>query len=112
MLQVANVAQGVVSISAVHELRDPAEARRFLLEGLWWQRLTKPAAAGVAPALTLALELVASGQPLPPVGFVADVAVAATSGNSGIDRDLEAPPGVPATALRIYEDHVLGKLFA
>jgi hypothetical protein len=107
-----NLSRGTVTTSSVHELRDPAAARRFLLEGLWWQRVAKPAPAGVLPAFTLALELAASGQPLPPLGFIADVANAPTSGGDfSIGDDSTSPPGVPVGTLRIYEDHVLGKLF-
>ncbi len=98
----------------IYELRDPAEARRFLLQGLWCQRAAAPVPAGVKPALALALEVAAGGQPLPPVGFVADVAAAA-SGAAGESRAARAdrlPPGVPANLLRTYEDHVLGKLYA
>jgi hypothetical protein len=61
---------------------------------------------------TLALELVAGGQPLPPLGFVADVASAAAGGDSSSGRGLPNPPHVSANWLRIYEDHVLGKLYA
>jgi hypothetical protein len=94
-----------------YELRDPAEARRFLVQGLWWQRVAQPAVGGVQAALNLALEVSAGGHLLPPVGFVADVANAA----SGIGSDARASgplPGVPVNLLRTYEDHVLGKLYA
>jgi hypothetical protein len=93
------------------ELRDPAEARRFLLQGLWWQRVASPNASGVRAALGLALEVAAGGQPLPPVGFVADVANAAF----GVSTDVRADRlllAVPVNLLRTYEDHVLGKLYA
>jgi hypothetical protein len=100
-----------VAAKILYELREPNEARRFLLQGLWWQRVTHPAAAGVWPALELALEVSAGGQPLPPVGFVADVANAAT-GVAADARHSRPLPGVPANLLRTYEDHVLGKLYA
>ena len=93
------------------ELRDPEEARRFLLQGLWCQRVTPPAAGGVGPALALALEISAGGQPLPPVGFVADVASAAfdLGGASRSTRPFPSLPGVQSNLLRTYEDwHAAG----
>ena len=39
------------------EIRDAAEARRFLAQGLWLQRAAAPKAATVSPALRRALEL-------------------------------------------------------
>jgi hypothetical protein len=101
-----------VTAKTTYELRDPGEARRFLLQGLWWQRVIPPMAASVRPALVLALEIAAGGQPLPPVGFVADVANAAL-GVGGRSANVFRPlPGVPANLLRTYEDHVPGKLYA
>jgi hypothetical protein len=97
-----------------YELRDPDEARRFLTQGVWWQRVTPPTAATVRPALEWALEVASSGQPLPPVGFVADL------GNAAFGADWENRPGqevlaapfLPINLVRTYEDHVLGKLYA
>jgi hypothetical protein len=96
------------------ELRDPVEARRFLLQGLWWQRVTPLTPASVRPALALSLEITAGGQPLPPPGFVADVATVAISveADGRATSALRSLPGVPANLLRTYEDHVLGKLYA
>jgi hypothetical protein len=96
---------------SVHELRDPDEARRFLLQGLWLQRVLPPA---VRPALEWCLEVASLGHPLPPPGFVADAGAVAF----GLDWDARASredrpvPGVPHGLLRAYEDHVLGKLYA
>jgi hypothetical protein len=95
-------------------LRDPDEAQRFLLQGLWLQRAVPPAASTVRLALEWALEITAGGQPLPPIGVVADVGHAAF----GADRDARArreflsPPGLPPSLLPNYEDHVLGKFYA
>lgn len=100
-----------VAAKTLYELRDPNEARRFLLQGLWWQRVAPPAVASVRTALALALEVSSGGQPLPPAGFVADVAHAAT-GVTADARRARPLPGVPANLLRTYEDHVLGKLYA
>jgi hypothetical protein len=97
-----------------YELRDPAAARRFLLQGLWFQRVMPPAAAHVRPALGWAMEAVSAGRLLPPIGFLSDL------GHVLLGLDLEARPAgssvavpsVPIHLLRTYEDHVLGKLYA
>jgi hypothetical protein len=95
------------------ELRDLDAARSYVLQGLWLQRVVRPAAALVRPALEWALEIASAGNPLPPIGFVADL------GNVvyGLDRGRQAKehvevPGWPHTLARSYEDHVLGKIYA
>jgi hypothetical protein len=95
------------------ELRDPDEARRFLLQGLWLQRSVPSAATSVRPALEWALEIASAGNPLPPVGFVADVGLVAF-GQDREGRPREALPvaGLSSGLARTYEDHVLGKLYA
>src|SRR5207244_1839753 len=56
------------------ELRDLDEARKYLLQGLLLQRVAAPpTAAAVRDALAWAQEIAAAGDPLPPVGFVADL---------------------------------------
>jgi hypothetical protein len=95
-------------------LRDPDEAQRFLLQGLWLQRAVPPTAATVRHVLEWALEITGGGQPLPPVGVVADLGHAAF----GADQDARASreavslPGLPPALMRTYEDHVLGKVYA
>lgn len=98
----------------MYELRDSDEARRFLLQGLWWQRVTPPRPAIVREALEWALEIVSGGQELPPLGFLADVGHIAFGQDheAPSDRDALAVPSLPITLLRTYEDHVLGKLYA
>lgn len=97
----------------VVELRDLDAARKFLLQGLWLQRVVKPSAGLVRSALEWALEIASNGQPLPPIGFVADL------GNVvyGLDRGRQSKehvevPGWDAALLRNYEDHLLGKIYA
>jgi vWA domain found in the FtsH ternary systems/N-terminal helical region fused to the FtsH ternary system vWA domain len=95
------------------ELRDPDSARTYILQGLWLQRVIRPTATLVKPALEWALEIAASGQALPPVGFVADLGNVAY----GLDRgrqtkDAAIVPGWPTTLARSYEDHFLGKVYA
>jgi hypothetical protein len=100
------------------ELRDGREARRYLLQGLWLQRTVSPATDTVRPALEWAREIVAAGQPLPPLGFVADLGhlLLGTewdlSGATRTSRDLPVVPGLPVGLARTYEDHVLGKMVA
>lgn len=97
-----------------HTIRDSFDARRFLAQGLWWQRVLPPTAATVRAALTWAKELASGGQPLPPIGFVADL------GHAALGDDWDARPGreqvsvpnLPMNLIRTYEDHVLGKIYA
>jgi hypothetical protein len=99
---------------AIHVIRSSAEARRFLTQGLWWQRVLAPTAATVRDSLAWIKEAAAGGQPIPPSGFVADIGHLAfgeeMEGRSG--RDGPAVPNLPINLLRTYEDHVLGKVFA
>src|SRR5579885_960085 len=101
-------------MSTTYELRDLDEARQFLAQGLWLQRVRAPAAALVRPALRWALEVASAGHPLPPVGFVADVGHAALGADweARPGREAGLVPGLPPGLTRTYEDHVLGKLFA
>jgi hypothetical protein len=99
---------------SIQELRSTDEATRFLQQGLWLQRVQPPSAATVRPALEWTLELASAGDPLPPVGVVADVGHVAL----GADREIHPAresltiPGWPAGLARTYEDHVLGKFYA
>jgi hypothetical protein len=97
-----------------YDLRDPDDARRFVLQGLRCQRVLSPAPATVRPALEWASEAASEGMPLPPIGFIADLGHVAL----GLDLDVrqarnaEAVPSIPINLLRTYEDHVLGKVYA
>lgn len=76
-------------------------------------RAVRPTAATVKSALEWSMEVAASGQPLPPVGFVGDVghiALGADAEHRG--KDAVQVPGWQSGLARQYEDHVLGKLFA
>jgi hypothetical protein len=100
----------------VYELRDPAEARRYLVQGLWLQRAVAPHAETVALALAWMQELATGGEPLPPVGLVADIGHLAlgldTRAQAVAGRDALDVPGWTGRLARTYEDHVLGKLDA
>jgi hypothetical protein len=98
---------------SVVELRDLNEARRYVLQGLWLQRVARPAGARAKLVLEWALEIAANGHPLPPVGFVADLGLIAYGFDpSGETAEHIEVPGWPATVARSYEDHVLGKVYA
>jgi hypothetical protein len=98
----------------VEILRDPDEAQRFILQGLWLQRAVPPAASTVKSILDWALQIAADGQPLLPIGVVADFGHVAF----GAERDARSTrepiiiPGLPPAIMREYEDHVLGKVYA
>jgi vWA domain found in the FtsH ternary systems/N-terminal helical region fused to the FtsH ternary system vWA domain len=97
-----------------YELRDLDEARDFLLQGLWLQRVVPAGKGNVVEALAWAMEIAAGGQPLPPIGFVADLGhVAFGMDWEGRDsRNALAIPSLPINLFRTYEDHVLGKIYA
>ncbi len=100
----------------MHKRSEPdnsEEARQLLTQGLWLQRLQALSPATVRPTLRWALEIAAAGDPLPPLGFIADLGHAAL----GIDGEMKpgrevSLPGVGSGLLRTYEDYVLGKLHA
>jgi hypothetical protein len=96
------------------EIRDSDEARRFLVQGLWLQRVRPPTPATVRDALQWSLAVASGGEPLPPIGFIADLGTLAF----GLDREERADrgnlaiPGLSAAVARAYEDYVLGKFYA
>jgi hypothetical protein len=94
------------------ELRSPDDARAFVLQGLHLQRLLPPRPETVRPILEWALEIASSGQPLPALGFVADVgnAVFGLERVPGRRRQDSAARGLAPGLVRAYEDHVLGKI--
>jgi hypothetical protein len=94
------------------ELRNPDDARAFVLQGLHLQRLVPPSPQTVRPILEWALEIASGGQPLPALGFVADVghAVFGLERVPGRRRQDSAARGLAPGLVRAYEDHVLGKI--
>jgi hypothetical protein len=98
------------------ELRDLDKARQFLYQGLWLQRVIHPPAPRlVKDILNWGLEIASAGEPLPPIGFVADVGIVAFNLDRGEKKPREqAQPGpeLPSVLARTYEDHVLGKIYA
>lgn len=97
----------------VVELRDLDTAREYLVQSLWLQRVLKPSAGTVKAALTYAHQIASLHHPLPPLGFVGDVAAVAF-GTDGGKWTKQHPdiPGWQHTLTRAYEDHLLGKLYA
>ena len=97
----------------VVELRDVADARRYVAQGLHFQRAVVPTPTTISFALKVSLSIVSGGDPLPPVGFVADFGHAVFGSDRG-QRSRERPPvpGWPAHQCRAYEDYVLGKVTA
>lgn len=99
-----------------YELRDLEEARRFVVQGMWWQRVLPPRPERVRAVLEWALETASAGSDLPPIGFLADLGHVAFGEPAALDAvysSREAPsPLLPITLLRTYEDHVLGKFYA
>jgi hypothetical protein len=95
-------------------LRDADEAQRFLVQGIWLQRAIPPSASNVKHVLEWALEIAAGGQPLLPIGVVADLGHAAFGADRDArsSRELPVIQGLPPTLMRTYEDHVLGKVYA
>jgi hypothetical protein len=93
------------------ELQDREEARAFVLQGLLLSRLSPVSPAGLPAALAMAYE-VATAQPLPPPGFVADLAHVLLGPGRGGGGCGDAAAELPALLRRPYEDYVLGKLFA
>ena len=95
-----------------YELRDLDEVRRFLLQGLWWQRSAPPSAAMTRLALEVAFEASSAGMALPSLAFIADFCRAALSVDGATHRAPADVPALPINLLRTYEDHVAAKLFA
>lgn len=97
---------------AVTELRDSETARTWLMQGVWLQRLGPVQVSSLADPLACALALAAADEPIPPLGFIADV-IRLIEGRTTTEADRPIQPsGLPAEAVRAYEDYVLGKLYA
>ena len=96
----------------IHELRDPIAARTYLLQGLWLQRVQAPCAWHRCPALECALELAGAGEPLLPLGFVADVEHILFEAATVLGQETTPVPGWPEGLARTYEDYAIGKLLA
>ena len=96
----------------IPELREQAEARRFVLQSLWRQRVLPVRAANVPAILDVAIAAASEGDPLPPPGFLADVAHLVFHAATGFAAETIPIPHWSGGPARAYEDHVLGKLLA
>lgn len=96
------------------ELRNLDDARRYLLQGLWWQRVLPPTKESARLALEWYHEMASDGRPLPPIGFVADIGQAAFGSDWELrsNRNTPALAFLPANLISTYEDHFLGKVYA
>jgi hypothetical protein len=95
------------------ELRNLDEARRYVAESLHFARAVPLTAPLVKDTLGHALSIVSNGEPLVPLGFIADFSHAIFESQTGHRRtEPPAVPGWSATAARAYEDYVLGKITA
>ena len=96
-----------------YELRDPDEARAYVLQSLWLARVVAPSETSIARALRWAFEIVSEGQPLPPLGFVSDVGHVALGSLRAVDQSTVSHDLIfEASLRRRYEDYVVGKLYA
>jgi hypothetical protein len=95
-----------------YDLHNLDDARRYLLQGLWLTRTSRPDPDRVKAPLDWLLQLANDGQPLLPIGVVADFGHLAFRGDHAVSaKDLPHVPNWPPTLSRSYEDHVLGKLY-
>lgn len=100
-------------LATIFELRDQDEARRYVLQGLWLARAMPLNIESLQSSLNWCTEILAEGNPLPPVGFVLDVGhVAQAASRYATAQPLMQLPPVDQNLLRRYEDHVLGKFYA
>lgn len=97
----------------IEELRDAELAQQHVLEGLWLAHVLPPSPAVVRRTLEWAIELASAGEPLLPMGVIADVGHLALGMKSAEERHTRVlVPGFPPGLARTYEDYVLGRLYA
>jgi len=96
----------------VREIRDADESRRFVAQGLWFQRVFAPRAGAVEGILGWSMEAAAGGEPIFPVGVVADLGhlILEPEHAGQAERARVVVPGWPPGRSRAYDDLVLGKL--
>ena len=97
---------------SVTEIRDSEEARRYILQGLWMQRVVAVDGESMSLAVSWLMEIASADEPIPPSGFVADVGQLIL-GSDDIRRDTDGRRDLlPVKTIQAYEDFVLGKLYA
>ena len=98
---------------SIYDLRDPDEARQYLLEGLLFSAAAPLTESTVRQTLMWAMEVVSEGAPLPCLGLVADIGLIATGQNlADTKNEFDEQVALDHTMMRQYEDYVLGKLHA
>ena len=94
------------------ELRDSDAARRYLMQGVWLQRLSATTAESIKRPLACVLGLAATDSAVPPAGFVADVIKLVLSERLSASQKTIVQNDLSPQKVRAYEDYVLGKLCA
>lgn len=94
------------------ELRNADEAKQYLTEGIWLQRISKPNINNMRFGLECALEATSAGHPIPPLGFIVDLGHVAFANDQNFRNNKEEAIGLPVGLARTYEDQVLGKLYS
>lgn len=94
------------------ELRDPAELRLWVAQGLCLARVIPPWAAKTSEIFVWAQALASEGESLPPFGFLADLGHLAFRTTTPATVPFQSIPNAPTALLRRYEDYALGKLLA
>lgn len=94
------------------ELRDPAELRLWVAQGLCLARVIPPWAAKTSEIFVWAQALASEGESLPPFGFLADLGHLAFRTTAPATVPFQSISNAPTALLRRYEDYALGKLLA
>ena len=98
---------------SIIELRDRDEVRTFLLQGLTLQRVVAPTIEVIRNGLNWASVIVSNGQPLLPLGVVADIGHFLTGKHLGAAGPAKhEAENWPQALIRNYEDHFLSKIHA
>ena len=97
----------------IYDLRDPDQAKRYLLEGLLYSVSAPIDARSVENGLFWAMEIVSEGSPLPCLGLVMDIGMIATNQNvATFENSFENEISRDVVQKRQYEDYVIGKMFS
>jgi hypothetical protein len=99
-------------VTTTLELHDSAIARRHLLQGLALSRAAASDETLLSAALGCALEIAVQGEPLPPLGLLADLHLVAFGALHPVGQSYITTGILDPALARRYEDYVLGKLYA
>ena len=103
-----------MSTQEVIEVRDIPTALKLIGQSLWLQKITKPSAQNYKKSLEWVHHTVSSGNPIFPIGFIIDIGNVAfgTDTESKSSKEVLSVPNWPHNITRMYEDYILGKLYA